>query len=254
MWANQIAFHIMRTLVIGDIHGGLLGLQEVLQLACAKAEDQLVFLGDYVDGWSQSPEVLNFLIELKNSHNCIFIRGNHDQLLLEWLQSGAQEISNKMWFQHGGEATVLAYEKVDDPTIKEHIAFLENLVDYYIDPQNRLYIHAGFTNLNGVANEYFSKMYYWDRTLWEMALALDPKMSADADTYPKRLLLYDEIYIGHTPVTRIGSSTPLQKANVWNIDTGAAFWGSLTILDVDSKTFWQSKPLCELYFNEKGRN
>jgi serine/threonine protein phosphatase 1 len=43
-------------------------------------------------------------------------------------------------------------------------------------------------------------------------------------------------------------------ANVWNIDTGAAFTGPLTIMDVDSKTYWQSEPLHQLYLNEKGRN
>ena len=42
--------------------------------------------------------------------------------------------------------------------------------------------------------------------------------------------------------------------NIWNIDTGAAFKGSLTIMDVDTKEFWQSEPLPNLYPNEKGRN
>jgi serine/threonine protein phosphatase 1 len=46
----------------------------------------------------------------------------------------------------------------------------------------------------------------------------------------------------------------LQMANVWNVDTGAAFTGPLTIMDVDTKDFWQSEPLPSLYPNEKGRN
>jgi serine/threonine protein phosphatase 1 len=79
-------------------------------------------------------------------------------------------------------------------------------------------------------------------------------MKTDDLYYPKRLTLYNEIYIGHTPVTKIGETTPIQMANVWNVDTGAAFLGPLTILDVDTKEFWQSDPLPELYPNEKGRN
>jgi serine/threonine protein phosphatase 1 len=43
-------------------------------------------------------------------------------------------------------------------------------------------------------------------------------------------------------------------ANIWNVDTGAAFKGPLTIMDIDSKEFWQSEPLPHLYPNEKGRN
>jgi serine/threonine protein phosphatase 1 len=67
-------------------------------------------------------------------------------------------------------------------------------------------------------------------------------------------MLYHEIYIGHTPVTKIGKTVPVHKACVWNMDTGAAFMGPLTIMDVDTKEFWQSDPLPEIYPNEKGRN
>jgi serine/threonine protein phosphatase 1 len=79
-------------------------------------------------------------------------------------------------------------------------------------------------------------------------------MKSDHPYYPKRFIIYNEIYIGHTPVSRIGKTTPVQKANIWNIDTSAAFKGPLTILDVDTKQFWQSEPLPTLYPTEKGRN
>ena len=55
-----------RTLAIGDIHGGLRALQQVLQRAVVTTDDLLVFLGDYVDGWSESPEVLDFLLQHRN--------------------------------------------------------------------------------------------------------------------------------------------------------------------------------------------
>ena len=132
--------------------------------------------------------------------------------------------------------------------------FLRSLKDYYLDDKNRLFIHAGFTNINGIEHEYFPKMFYWDRSLWEMALSLDASIAKDSLYYPKRFSLYDEIYIGHTPVTKIEQTVPINKACVWNLDTGAAFKGPLTIMNVDTKEFWQSEPLNELYFNEKGRN
>jgi serine/threonine protein phosphatase 1 len=90
--------------------------------------------------------------------------------------------------------------------------------------------------------------------LWETALSLNEKIEKTSWFYPRRLTLYDEIYIGHTPVTRIGESIPIKKACVWNVDTGAAFKGPLTIMDVDTKEFWQSEPLNNLYHTEKGRN
>ena len=76
----------------------------------------------------------------------------------------------------------------------------------------------------------------------------------DNSLYPARLKLFSEIYIGHTPVTRLGETMPLQCANVWNIDTGAAFKGPLSVIDVDTKEVWQSDPVYKFYPSEKGRN
>jgi serine/threonine protein phosphatase 1 len=241
----------MRTLVIGDIHGGLRALHQIMERAKVTPSDTLIFLGDYVDGWSQSPQVIDYLIQLQTNHNCVFIRGNHDELLLEWLNKTKD---NPLWYKHGGESTVLAYANVSEESRKEHVEFLQSLENYYLDEDNRLFIHAGFTNVNGVDYEYFPKLFYWDRSLWETALAMDKTLHLDDLFYPKRLTLYKEIYIGHTPVSRIDKATPVQMANVWNIDTSAAFEGPLTIMDVNTKEFWQSEPLHHLYPNEKGRN
>jgi serine/threonine protein phosphatase 1 len=240
-----------RNLVIGDIHGGLRALIQILEKANVTQNDTLIFLGDYVDGWSESPQVIDFLIGLSQKQTCIFIRGNHDELLLNWLESNRD---NPMWKEHGGEATVLAYTNVNEATKQKHIDFLKSLHNYYLDSSNRLFVHAGFTNLNGVTHEYFPKMFYWERTLWETAMALDKSMNTEDLMYPKRLKLYNEIYIGHTPVTKINKTTPVNFANVWNIDTGAAFLGPLSLLDVDTKEYWQSDPLPALYPDEKGRN
>ena len=243
-----------RTLVIGDIHGGLRALHQIMERAKVTTADTLIFLGDYVDGWGESPQVIDYLMELGKKQNCIFIRGNHDELVLDWLTNNNKNIDEGMWFKHGGEATVLAYSNVSNEKKQIHIEFLNSLEDYYLDDENRLFIHAGFTNMNGIKYEYFPKMFYWDRSLWENALALDATLKKDSFFYPKRLTLYHEIYIGHTPVTRIGETTPIKKACIWNIDTGAAFRGPLTIMDIHTKEYWQSEPLSKLYFNEKGRN
>ena len=241
----------MRTLVIGDIHSGLKALHQVLEKAKVSTEDKLIFLGDYVDGWSQAVETVNFLINLQKTHNCYFLRGNHDKLCYDWLIKGED---NPLWLHHGGSATVNSYEKVHESIKKKHINFYENLINYYLDLDNRLFLHAGFTNLRGIEHEYFSKTLYWDRTLWELALSLNPNLSKGDQFYPNRLSLYKEIYIGHTPVTRMGKTTPQNAANVWNIDTGAAFKGPLSIINIDTKVVWQSDPVYTFYPDEKGRN
>jgi serine/threonine protein phosphatase 1 len=244
----------MRTLVIGDIHGGLLALEQVILKAKVSSTDTLIFLGDYVDGWSQSPQVIDFLMALQKKQNCIFIKGNHDELLLDYFTNEGENIDMKMWYIHGGEATIEAYKKYDTDGIEKHIEFLKNLLNYHIDAKNRLFIHAGFTNAKGVSYEYFPRMYYWDRTLWETALSLDANLKPNHYLYPKRFLNYSEIFIGHTPLTQINETKPMNRGNVWNLDTGAAFYGPLTIMDIDTKEFWQSDPNQKLYPLERGRN
>ena len=240
-----------RTLVIGDIHGSYRALVQVLERAELTAKDHLIFLGDFVDGWGQSPEVIDYLINLKASHRCIFMRGNHDDLLLSWLRDGEY---TEQWFTHGGQLTTEKYKTLNEDKRQLHILFLESLEDYYLDSDNRLFVHAGFTNLNGVKHEYFTRMFYWERTLWETALCLDTKLNREDPLYPKRFTLYKEIFIGHTPVTRIGETVPVNRANVWNVDTGAAFKGPLTVMDADTKEYWQSDPVYTLYPEENGRN
>jgi hypothetical protein len=56
-----------------------------------------------------------------------------------------------------------------------HVDFLL-LKDYYLDEKNRLFCSRGFTNMNGVTYEFFPKLFYWDRTLWETALSLDQRI------------------------------------------------------------------------------
>ncbi|ADF50670.1 metallophosphoesterase domain-containing protein [Zunongwangia profunda SM-A87] len=241
-----------RTLSIGDIHGGLKALKQLLHdKVKVTTEDTIIFLGDYVDGWSDSANVVSYLIELAKDFDCIFIRGNHDDLTHQYLKSGA--ITDR-WVIHGGQSSIDGYAKLSSKEIQQHLLFFSAMQNYYIDDQNRLFVHAGFTNLHGPENEYYDTGFYWDRTLWEMAISLDPNIEKTSEFYPKRLQIFDEIFIGHTPVTRIGESLPVNKASIWNIDTGAAFKGSISALDINTKEVWQSDPVYTLYPNEDGRN
>jgi serine/threonine protein phosphatase 1 len=239
-----------RTLVIGDIHGGLKGLVQLFERAEVTKDDKLIFLGDYVDGWSESAQVINYLMQLEENYQCIFIKGNHDAWCIDWLGKG---IVDDVWSVHGGKLTIESYKSIPDPVKQIHLNFFERMKDYYVDEHNNLFIHAGFSSMHGPEKERYSSNYSWDRTLWEMALTMDKRIKKDSLLYPKRLLLYHEIYIGHTPTLYYNMNVPMQGCNVWNIDTGAAFTGKLTCLDIETKEFWQSDTLQSLYPTEKGR-
>lgn len=241
----------MRTIVIGDIHGGLKALIQLLNKIEVKDGDTLIFLGDYVDGWSDSAQVIQFLIKLSEKINCVFIKGNHDAWCENWLEKGEVDAT---WYMHGGKETLDSYQNAVDIDKKKHLGFFRNMSMYYIDNENRLFIHAGFTSMHGVQKEVYENTFYFDRTLWEMALTLDGKIKSDSYLYPNRLKHYKEIYIGHTPTTRYNLIKPMQAANIWNVDTGAAFKGKLSAIDIEAKVVFQSDFVYTLYPNELGRN
>jgi serine/threonine protein phosphatase 1 len=240
-----------RTLAIGDIHGGLKALQQLFKKAGVTGTDKLVFLGDYVDGWSESAGVIDFIIALSNTRDCIFIKGNHDAWCEEWLRTDA---ADPTWLQHGGQETVDSYARASADKKLQHLDFLAQMPYYFIDEQNRLFIHAGFTSMHGPQKEFHNSNFSWDRTLWETALVMDKRIKKDSILFPKRLKLFSEIYIGHTPTQYYNVDIPMQGCNVWNLDTGAAFYGKLSIMDIDTKQFWQSDAVHTLYPGEIGRN
>ena len=241
----------MRTLIIGDIHGGLKALVQLLERAEVTEKDTLIFVGDYVDGWSESSFTLRFLINLSKTNNCIFIKGNHDVWCENWLR---EETTHQTWLYHGGTETIESYNTISEEEKQEHLNFLEQMKLYHIDDENRLFVHAGFVSMHGPKKEYSDSNLYFDRTLWEMALSLDNRIEKDSILYPKRLKLFNEIYIGHTPTINFDSFVPMNAINVWNVDTGACFYGKLSCIDIDSKEVFQSDVVQSLYPNEKGRN
>lgn len=240
-----------RTFAIGDIHGGLKAVLQVLNKLQVRDEDTLIFMGDYVDGWSESAQVIELLITLSEKINCICIKGNHDVWCQNWLETS---VVKPLWYLHGGKETMDSYEGFSIEEKQVHLDFLKKMPVYHIDAKNRLFLHAGFTAAQGVANERHTATFYLDRTLWEMALVADKSIGVKHKRYPKRLGAYYEIYIGHTPTTNLEETNPMHAMNVWNIDTGAAFKGRVTGINIETKAFVQSDTLPSLYPNEKGRN
>lgn len=240
-----------RTFVIGDIHGADKALSQLIERVAPEKSDTLIFLGDYVDGWSGSAAVITRLLALKESFSCIFIKGNHDVWCGDWL---AGKNADEEWLKHGGASTVQSYAALTENEKDLHRTFFTELIDYYIDEHNNLFIHAGFSSMHGPAKEPYATNCTWDRTLWETALALNTALPPDHAFFPKRLKLFREIFIGHTPTTNYGTDLPIHAANIWNVDTGAAFTGKITAIDLDSKVFFQSDKVIDLYPGEKGRN
>jgi serine/threonine protein phosphatase 1 len=232
----------MKTFVMGDPHGGLLAIQQTLQRANFNfTEDKLIVLGDVSDGWSQTSQSFDFLID--NVKNLVYVKGNHDQWLLEWLEFGRQEM---IWTEQGGRATLASYLSREDfhEVSKKHLAFLKSAKCFYLDDKKRLFVHGGI-DLSKKLEDQTERYMMWDRDLWEFRHR--------SDNIRKGIMRYKEIFVGHTSIWRF-SHMPIKYGNVWFMDTGGGYEGSLSLMDIDSGEVFQSDPVKELYPNDRGRN
>ena len=67
------------------------------------AEDQLIFLGDYIDRGPSSRDVVNQVIELQSRCNVVPLLGNHEIMLMGVALRG---LDQDAWLRSGGKATV----------------------------------------------------------------------------------------------------------------------------------------------------
>lgn len=228
-----------RTLLMGDIHGNLRAMEQCMERCSFNLEDTLIQLGDVCDRFPDTAFVIEKLIQIPNLIN---IRGNHDPWLEAWLKTGEM---NPVWSNNGGISTIQSYIQAGNNIDRsKHLAFLESQIDYHIDDENRVFIHAGFTHPKGPAFEVPGSNCYWDRSFW--LKSMDARSTGQQ---PYLLKAFKEIYIGHTPTIKWQQDTPMQAFNVWNLDTGAGWHGKLTIMDINTKEYWQSDASGYLYKN-----
>ena len=62
----------MKTVVIGDIHGGFKALKQILEKVKFSEKARYIFVGDYVDGWSESAEVVSYLMDFSEKNVLYF--------------------------------------------------------------------------------------------------------------------------------------------------------------------------------------
>ena len=249
--------------VIADIHGSHKALVQCLERSgFNKEEDELIQLGDVADGW---PEVYECVEELLSIKNLIAITGNHDQWFSEWLVYGSHP---SKWLQ-GGQGTLESYCKNTGSLMEgsthtgyktslcnavipqSHKDFWFNQVSHYTDYENRFFVHGGFQRTQFI--DYLDVVaphdFWWDRKLWMQA------RSCSGEDRLKTANECKEIFIGHTATERdYPDLKPVFKGGVWNLDNGCGWSGKLTIMNIDTKEYFQSDKVDTLYPNHHGRN
>src|SRR5678810_617984 len=83
----------MSRYVIGDIHGCVDELRRLIGALPLRLGDSLIFLGDYIDRGPDSAGVVAYLIALQSELrevSFVFLRGNHEDMLLSYLGLAGQ--------------------------------------------------------------------------------------------------------------------------------------------------------------------
>jgi serine/threonine protein phosphatase 1 len=227
----------MKTFAIGDIHGNLKALKQVLQRSAFDKEvDRLFVLGDVCDGW---PDVAECVETLLNIPGMIPIMGNHDEWTRDWLKFG---IAPLIWVGQGGEATMNSYKECPGAMVTHLIEYFDKAHYYYVDENNNAYVHGGWASKEGLGNDR-SFHYIWDRAMWT-ALGVSHHYGHSANRTKK----YNKVFIGHTA---LGQTKPEKRCNCWNLDTGAGYAGKLTMMNVETEEYWQSDSNKALYSDQE---
>jgi len=206
-----------RIFIVGDVHGCLDMLRRLMdKIDWRPDEDNLIFLGDYIDRGKDSKGVIDYILELKRESSRVqCIMGNHENILLDFLNTGEP----RLLIINGGIPTLESYqaasENEDDPLIPpEHVAFFKDLIPY-IELDDYYVVHAGFRP--GVPIE--------DQSLEDLIWIREPFIFSNHD-FGKTVIF------GHTPIAE-----PLMMDNKIGLDTGAVYGNRLTCLELPRMKF-----------------
>jgi putative phosphoesterase len=131
----------MRIAIISDIHGNCVALDAVLNDIKQTGVDQIVCLGDAIQGGPQPAEVVARLREL----GCPVVMGNADDWLLTGIESGAENISEERrvrldavreWQLTRLSESDLAFISTFQPTIQLPMEGERILLCYHGSPQS----------------------------------------------------------------------------------------------------------------------
>jgi serine/threonine protein phosphatase 1 len=211
----------MRTLAIGDIHGCHVALTALLAQVQPRPGDTLVFTGDYIDRGIASRQVIADLLSLRKTCSPIFLRGNHEEMILE--ARGGDPLKMVFWRDCGGLQTLFSYGgNYGDGWASEipdsHWKFFERTIRFF-ETDTHIFVHA-------YADPEMEMMAQPDSLLlWGFFERMRPHKSGK------------KIVCGHT----VQAACAIKDVGfAVCIDTGAAMDGCLSCLDVNTGRYWQA--------------
>jgi len=224
---------VVRTIVIGDVHGCMHELEELLKKVNYTSEDRLVFLGDLVDRGPWSLECLR-LARALGAECCL---GNHEETHLRW----AKHEEKKNWIK--GYKNPMAnrgeeWMKLHASMSPNDIHFLEGMKAFVQLEPDLVAVHAG---LEPGVLPHEQKVRSLTRVRWvnQETGKFVPLEHHDL-SQPKNTVRWhdlwsgpDSVVYGHAVRTLFEPHITMPVPNaVWTygLDTGCVYGGMLTAM------------------------
>ena len=217
---------------IGDIHGRDDLLAELHGQIEADAADypgrkQILYLGDYIDRGPESRQVIERLLNAPLAgFEAIFLKGNHEQALLDFLEFPGAAAS---WMVFGGRETLASYGiEVPPHTIHQELASLAEALKAALPPEHLAFFRDAPVCWRG-GDYYF------------VHAGIRPGVPLDRQHVEDQLWIredFTESTRDHGVVVVHGHTNREQaefRPNRVGIDTGAYFTGVLTCLVLESE-------------------
>lgn len=230
--------------IIGDVHGMLDPLQELVDKLEIKASDKLIFVGDLIDKGPSSIGVVKYVesLRLTAEYEIVLVEGNHEDRMRRYLRN--LKLRPRVATEQAARAPEL--ERLREQLASEGMEFLDWSVPFYrCKTHDVLVVHGGIPGtlqsfpvsleeayaLTGREAKRFEKIF---RTRFVHAksgefLALGDQGPADpfwAEAYDGR---FGHVVFGHQPFLNCPAEFPYATG----IDTGAVHGGGLTALTLD---------------------
>lgn len=228
--------------VLSDVHGNIELFNQLLEYWDDEKE-QLLILGDLGDRGPESKACFQKAKELKDEKGAIVLRGNHEEMLYDFLQNPEEKAG--LYFMNGGLNTVASFlnrENIKDllnenprelaDAIIENtpwlVSFIEELGVKY-EWEDYVFVHAG---VNLTLDDWRESSDF--EKIWIREGFLDQTNH------------FEKIFIfGHTPTMTLNSAE--NDFSIWDsgdgkigIDGGAVFGGVLHGLVINSKEIEQT--------------
>jgi serine/threonine protein phosphatase 1 len=220
-----------RVYAVGDVHGRADLLAQLFSETDADLKAHPVprvihvFLGDYIDRGPDSRQVLDLLVARSQSHEMIFLKGNHEVLLEEFLRNPE---SFTIWRNVGGIDTLLSYgiRPSSNPDAAEQIMLAQRLAEV-LPPTHRQFLR-NLERSFGCGDFFF--VHAGVRPGVPLSQQADEDLFWIRDEFLNSEERFGKIIVhGHNPVMDVEF-----HSNRINIDTGAFVTGRLSCLRIES--------------------